>query len=409
MSSHTHEQAAGAARAGPLAEIVVLDITRALTGPFCTMILGDLGADVIKVEIPGRGDEARHWGPPFLSGSGPNYLGFNRNKRSVEIDLHTPQGQDAIRALAAKADVVVENFRPGTMARFNVGEDVLKRDHPDLIYCAISGYGPDGPLANWPAMDLMIQAVSGIMSLTGDAQGRPHKAAAPITDLFAGFSAALSVVAAIHARSQDGRGSSISISMLDCALMIMGQSVSAWGMNGRNPPRSGNAHPLMAPYQSFKTSTREFVCAITTDKRWKLLCTLPEFAQFRDRADLATQALRNQHASSLCAELQKTFETRSAEYWLDHMFRLQLPAAPVNTIDDIGRHEHVVNSGALIDIEYPAGSGQRLRTPGVPWRDVAAPGAVRSPPTLGEHTREVFEAFGITAPQAAQTAGRDND
>ncbi|GAA4339292.1 CaiB/BaiF CoA-transferase family protein [Pigmentiphaga soli] len=391
---------------GPLDGIVVLDITRALTGPFCTMILGDLGADVIKVEIPGRGDEARHWGPPFIAGSGPNYLGYNRNKRSVAIDLHTAEGQAAIRALAAQVDVVVENFRPGTMRRFGLGDDVLKASNPDLIYCAISGYGPTGPLANWPAMDLMIQAVSGIMSLTGEPEGRPHKAAAPITDLFAGFAAALSVLAAIHERGRSGQGRSIDISMLDCALMILGQSVTAWGMNGRNPPRSGNAHPLMAPYQSFRTRTREFVCAITTDKRWNLLCTLPEFAAFRGRPELATQALRNANAKALCAELQEVFETNTAEYWLDHMFRLQLPAAPVNTVADIAAHEHVARSQALLDIEYPAGSGNTLKTPGVPWRDVAAPGPVASPPTLGQHTREVFEAYGIPLPDPATENAR---
>jgi crotonobetainyl-CoA:carnitine CoA-transferase CaiB-like acyl-CoA transferase len=392
---------------GPLAGIVVLDITRALTGPFCTMILGDLGADVIKVEIPGRGDEARHWGPPFYSGSGPNYLGFGRNKRSVEVDLHTKEGQEAIRRLAEKADVVVENFRPGTMDRFGVGEQSLKQLNPDLIYCAISGYGPDGPLSNWPAMDLMIQAVSGIMSLTGEAEGRPHKAAAPITDLFAGFSAALSVLGAIMLRSQTGEGRRIDISMLDCALMILGQSVTAWGMSGNNPSRSGNAHPLMAPYQSFKTQSREFVCAITTDKRWRALCTLDEFAGFRDRPELATQALRNKHAKTLCEELQVIFETRPAEYWLDHMFRLELPAAPVNTVADIAGHEHVRNSAALIDLEYPEGSGHRLKAPGLPWRDVSAPGPVRSPPTLGQHTGEIFDAYGIRLVEAeAEQASR---
>ncbi|MCX7136222.1 MAG: CoA transferase [Proteobacteria bacterium] len=342
--------------AGALAGIRVIDITRALTGPFCTMILGDLGADVIKVEIPGRGDEARHWGPPFAGGAGPNYLGFNRNKRSIELDLHKAEGQATVRALAASADVVVENFRPGTMTKFGVGYQTLKALRPGLIYCAISGYGKEGPLANWPAMDLMIQAVSGIMALTGEAAGRPHKAAAPVTDLFGGFSAAIAIMAALRERDRTGEGREIDISMLDCAFTILGQSVSAWGIDGNDPAR----------------------------------CTMPEFAHFRGRPELATQASRNAVRITLCAEMETILQTQSADYWLGHFFRLELPAAPVNTIAEIAQHPHVQQRGSLMEIEYPPGSGQRVKIPGMPWRDVAAAGAVRNPPALGEHTREIL-------------------
>jgi len=376
--------------AGPLAGIRVIDITRALTGPFCTMILGDLGADVIKVEIPGRGDEARHWGPPFAGGAGPNYLGFNRNKRSVVLDLHTPEGQEGVRKLAATADVVVENFRPGTMAKFGVGYETLKQLRPGLIYCAISGYGREGPLANWPAMDLMIQAVSGIMALTGEADGRPHKAAAPITDLFGGFSAAIAIMGAIHERSRTGEGREIDISMLDAAFTILGQSVAAWGIDGKDPQRVGNAHPLMAPYQSFRTATKEIVCAITNQKRWERMCTLPEFAHLLGRPEFATQASRNASRVPLCAEMETILRTKPADYWLGHFFRLELPAAPVNTIAEIAQHPHVVARGSLMEIEYPPGSGNRVKIPGMPWRDVAASGPWRNPPALGQHTDEVM-------------------
>ena len=368
----------------------VIDITRALTGPFCTMILADMGADVIKVEIPGRGDEARHWGPPFAGGSGPSYLGYNRNKRSLEVDLHTPEGQQTIRELAATADVLVENFRPGTMDRFGVGYDVIKAIRPDIIYCSISGYGKEGPLANWPAMDLMIQAVSGIMGLTGEPDGRPHKAAAPITDLFAGFAAALSVLGAIHGRSRDGKGRPIDISMLDCAFTILGQAVTAWGIDGNEPQRAGNAHPLMAPYQSFRTKTQEIVCAITTQKRWDKFCTMPGFGKFAGRPELATQTLRNAARVQLCEELEEVFLTQTADFWLAHMFRLELPAAPVNTLAQIATHEHVVQRGSLMDIEYPAGSGTKVTIPGMPWRDVADDAPVRMPPALGEHNAEIL-------------------
>lgn len=380
--------------AGPLAGVRVLDITRALTGPFCTMILGDLGADVIKVEIPGRGDEARHWGPPFAGGAGPNYLGFNRNKRSVEIDLRTPEGQEQVRTLAATVDVVVENFRPGTMQRFGVGYETLKKIRPDLIYCAISGYGKAGPLANWPAMDLMIQAVSGIMALTGEAEGRPHKVAAPITDLFGGFSAAIAIMGAIHERSRTGEGREIDISMLDAAFTILGQSIAAWGIDGEDPVRVGNAHPLMAPYQSFRTKTKEIVCAITNQKRWERMCSMPEFAHFRDRPEFGTQSTRNANRKQLCEEMETILRTQPADYWLGQFFRLELPAAPVNTIAEIATHPHVTQRGSLMEIEYPPGSGQRVKIPGMPWRDAASTRPVRNPPALGEHTEEVLRECG---------------
>ncbi|MCC6531130.1 MAG: CoA transferase [Burkholderiales bacterium] len=380
--------------AGPLAGIRVIDITRALTGPFCTMILGDLGADVVKVEIPGRGDEARHWGPPFAGGAGPNFLGFNRNKRSVELDLHTAGGQAAVRALAATADVVVENFRPGTMAKFGIGYDVLKALRPGLIYCAISGYGKQGPLANWPAMDLMIQAVSGIMALTGEVGGRPCKVAAPITDLFGGFSAAIAIMGAIHERSRTGEGREIDISMLDCAFTILGQSVSAWGIDGKDPARVGNAHPLMAPYQGFRTRTKEIVCAITNQKRWERMCTLPQFAHLLGRPEYASQASRNAHRAQLCAEMEAVLQTQPADYWLGHFFRLELPAAPVNTVAEIAAHPHVQQRGSLMEIEYPPGSGHSVTIPGMPWRDVAATVGLRNPPALGQHTDEVLAECG---------------
>ena len=384
--------------AGPLAGVRVLDITRALTGPFCTMILGDLGADVIKAEIPGRGDEARHWGPPFAGGAGPNYLGFNRNKRSVEIDLHTGEGQSQVRAIVKTCDVVVENFRPGTMRKFGVGYETLREIRPDLIYCAISGYGKEGPLANWPAMDLMIQAVSGIMGLTGEPAGRPTKAAAPITDLFGGFSAAIAIMGAIHERSRTGEGCEIDISMLDAAFTILGQSVAAWGIDGNDPARVGNAHPLMAPYQSFRTATQEIVCAITNQKRWERMCTMPEFAHLAANPDYATQASRNAHRVPLCERMEAILVTQPADYWLAHFFRLELPAAPVNTIAQIATHPHVVARGSLMEIEYPPGSGQRVKIPGIPWRDVASGAPPRRPPMLSEHTQEVFRECGIEVP-----------
>lgn len=380
---------------GPLSGVVVVDVTTALAGPFSTMVLGDLGADVLKIEMPGSGDGVRKWGPPFIDGSGATYIGYNRNKRSVAIDLHTAKGRSLIMQLAAKADVVVENFRPGTMKKFGLAYEVLREQNPGLIYCSISGYGQDGPMAQRPAMDLMIQAVSGMMSLTGEPEGRPVKGAAPISDLMGGFCAAFTILAAIRERDKTGEGRAIDVSMLDCMMTILGQSVTAYAMSGEPPRRLGNAHALMAPYESFRTATRDIVISLATEKRWEQLCTMPEFAALRENPRYGSQELRNRNRGLLCPEIQAIFVTRSAGHWLEKLQGLGLPAAPVNELPEILAEPHLARRGTLMEVEYPSGSGRKIRIPGMPWRDVAARGPVRNPPRIGEHTGEVFAQFGI--------------
>ena len=267
--------------AGALAGIRVLDVTRALAGPLCTMVLGDLGADVIKLEMPAVGDETRYWGPPFAGDAGPTLLGFNRNKRSVALDLHTEAGRDTCLQLARTCVVFVENFRPGTMTRFGLDYAAICKVRPDIVYCSISGYGQTGPMALRPAVDLMVQAVSGLMSQTGEPEGRPVKAAAPVADVMGGLSAAISVMAALTERARSGAGRYLDIAMLDGMVALLGQSVAALGMAAdpnATPKRWGNAHPLMGPYESFRTADREIVIAVTNEKSWASLCRLPECA-----------------------------------------------------------------------------------------------------------------------------------
>ena len=380
--------------AGALDGIIVLDVTQALAGPFCGMVLGDIGADVIKIELP-DGDGVRRWGPPFSGDSGPTYIGFNRNKRSVVLDLHTAEGRSAFIEMVAKADVVIENFRPGTMSKFGVGYETLRQHKSDLIYCSISGYGQRGPLAKQPAMDLMIQAVSGMMSLTGEPEGRPVKAASPISDLMGGFAGAFSILAAIRERDRTGQGRLIDVSMLDVMLTLLGQSIVAYTVSGEVPRRQGNAHQLMAPYQSFRTATREIVISLAIQKRWSLLCTLPEFKHLFGKDIYATQELRNQHRVVLCREIEDIFMKQPADYWLGELLRLGLPVAPVNSLPEILADPHLAQRGSLMEVEYPPGSGKRIKIPGMPWRDVAAQRPPRDPPAIGQHTAEVFQQFGI--------------
>jgi crotonobetainyl-CoA:carnitine CoA-transferase CaiB-like acyl-CoA transferase len=378
---------------GALAGIRVLDTTRALAGPLCSMILGDLGADVIKVEMPGVGDETRFWGPPFAGDAGPTLLGYNRNKRSVAIDLHTREGQQTCLELAKTSDVFLENFRPGTIERFGLGYEALREVRPDIVYCSISGYGQTGPMSQRPAVDLMVQAVSGLMAQTGEPQGRPVKAAAPVADTVGGFSAVVAVMAALMERKVTGQGRYLDISMLDGMIALMGQSVAAWGMTGKAPSRVGNAHPLMAPYESFRTADREMVIAVTNEKTWASLGKLREFDSLTGDPRYATPPMRNENRKVLVPAFEAILMTRPCAYWLAAFDEVGIPAEVIHTLPEIVQHEHVRQREMLIEFEYPPGSGNRVRTSGMPWRAVAADRVV-PPPSLGQHTDEVLAMLG---------------
>lgn len=383
---------------GPLENIVILDLTRALAGPFCSMVLGDLGADVIKIEMPGRGDDARSWGPPFIDGSGGAFIGFNRNKRSVTLDLHEAADRRTLLEMVRQADVLLENFSPGTMARFGLDEAALKQANPELIYCSISGYGQQGPLANYAAMDLVIQAMSGVMSLTGEPQGRPVKAAVPVADLFGGFTAALSILGALLSRERGYEPRNrLDVSMLDALVTMLGQAVVASRISGEAPRRFGNSHELIAPYTSFRTATQDVVISLVNQKHWQLICAAAPFAALADEPDYRTQADRNAHRARLCDALQTILLTRAARDWLDLLLPLGVPVAPVNSVPEILAHPHLKQRGTMIEVEYPAGSGRRVEIPGMPWRDVASGRPVRDPPALGQHNEEVLAQFGIAA------------
>lgn len=383
---------------GPLAGIRVLDATRALAGPLSSMVLGDLGADVIKLEMPGAGDETRYWGPPFVADAGPTLLGFNRNKRSVAVDLHTEEGRETCLALARGSDVFIENFRPGTMQRFGLGYEVMRAVRPDIIYCSISGYGQTGPMATRPAVDLMVQAVSGLMSLTGEPGGRPVKAAAPVADVMGGLSAVVSIMGALMARRETGEGKYLDIAMLDGMVALLGQSVAAYGMTGKAPGRLGNGHALMSPYESFRTADREIVIAVTNDKTWAAFCRIPECAALGSDARFATQPLRTANRKDLVPAVEAALLSRPAAYWLASCDALGIPAEPINTLPEILASQQMRERDMLLEVEYPSGSGRTIPISGMPWRAVARPGPVRSPPTLGQHTEEVLRELGAAKP-----------
>ena len=371
---------------GALAGLRVVDVSRALAGPYSTMLLGDLGADVIKIEMPGTGDESRYWGPPFAT-----YMSSNRNKRSVCLDLHTPEGQQTCRDLIATADILVENFRPGTMKRFNLDYDSVIKVKPDIIYCSISAYGQTGPMAHRPGIDLMLQAISGLMSQTGEPEGRAMKAGGPVADIVGGFSAVVSIMASLMERRETGRGRYIDIAMLDALMMVLNQQIVTYTATGKPYARVGNAHPLMAPYESFPASDREFVMAVTNQKAWKAFVSIPEFAFLDAMPEYEKQIDRNLGRVGMLKLIYDVFRTRPADYWLAELDWRGIPSEPILTLPEVVAHPHVRERGTLMDIEYPPGSGERVIIPGMPWRDVAAPAVRRDPPALGQHTQEVME------------------
>jgi crotonobetainyl-CoA:carnitine CoA-transferase CaiB-like acyl-CoA transferase len=371
---------------GALKGIRVIDVSRALAGPYCTMLLGDLGADIIKFEMPGTGDESRYWGPPFAT-----YMSSNRNKRSIECDLHTDEGQKIFMDLVRDADIVVENFRPGTMKRFNLDYDTVRKVKPDIIYVSISAYGQSGPMSHRPGIDLMVQAISGLMSTTGAPDGPAYKAGGPVADIVGGFSAVMSVMASLMERDKTGRGRYIDIAMLDAVMMVLNQQIVTVNATGKLYPRVGNAHPLMAPYESFAASDREFVMAVTNEKAWKAFTSLPEFAHLGEDPEFKTQVDRNLNRERMLEEIRRIFKANTADYWLAELDKRGIPSEPILNLAEVVELPHVKERGSLMEIEYPPNSGVMTTIPGMPWKDVAAPGVFRNPPGLGQHTQEVLE------------------
>jgi crotonobetainyl-CoA:carnitine CoA-transferase CaiB-like acyl-CoA transferase len=375
---------------GALDGIRIVDVSRALAGPFSTMLMGDLGADVVKLEMPGTGDESRYWGPPFAT-----YMSSNRNKRSVTVDLHTAEGQQVCLDLIKGADILVENFRPGTMKRFNLDYDKVVQVKPDIIYCSISAYGQTGPMSHRPGIDLMVQAISGLMSQTGPADGKAYKAGGPIADIVGGFSAVVSIMASLMERRLTGKGRYIDIAMLDAMMMVLNQQIVTYTATGKPYARVGNAHPLMAPYESFEASDREFVMAVTNQKAWMAFISIPEFAFLGEDAEFKTQVSRNLNRKRMLGEIYRVFKTKTADYWLQALDQRGIPSESILTLPEVVSHPHVQDRGSLLEIEYPPGSGEKVVIPGMPWRDVAAPAQWRDPPTLGQHTEEVMnELYG---------------
>ncbi len=378
-----------------LSHITVLDLSRVLAGPYATMTLGDFGAEIIKVEQPGRGDDSRHWGPPFTAGGQSAYfLCANRNKRSLTLNLKEQAGRTIFRQLAAQADVVVENFKAGGMERLGLGCESLRKDNPGLIYCAITGYGQTGPDHALPGYDTVIQAQGGIMSITGPttagADGEPYKVGVAIVDITAGLHAAVAILSALQHRAHTGEGQQIDIALYDTQLSWLANVASSFLLSGEPPLRYGNAHGTVVPYQTFATADGHLMLAVGNDNQFAALAQAVGEPSWSDDARFATNPARVQHRDSLIPALSSHFRTRTTSEWIERLRAAGVPCGPVNDIPTAldspqAQHRQVVQT-------VTDGNGDEIPLIGpVPKLDKSPPRIYRPPPLLGEHTAEVLQ------------------
>jgi len=371
----------------PLQNIRVLDLSRVLAGPYCTMVLGDLGAEVIKVEPP-EGDETRGWGPPFAGGESAYYLCVNRNKRGVVVNLKTDEGRNILRELALQSDVLVENFRPGTLKKFGLDFETLHDLNPRLVYCSISGFGQTGSLRDKPGYDFMIQAMGGVMSITGEPEGEPMKVGVAVADLFAGQNAVIAILAALQARTFTGEGQYIDIALFDSELGWLANVASNFLISGKNPKRYGNAHANIVPYQSFQASDGWFVVAVGNDKQFEAFCRVLGRPEFSADERFLTNSGRVQNREILIPLLKPIFLERTVSEWLA-LIGDQFPCGPINDFKQVFAMPHVKEREMLVEMEHPT-IGQ-LPLVGSPLKMSGTRVEYRLPPPLmGQHTKEIL-------------------
>ncbi len=382
----------------------VLDLTRALAGPFCTLMLGDYGADVIKIELPGAGDDTRHWGPPFIGEESAYFLSINRNKRSLTLNFKEEQAREIFLKLVAQSDVVVENFTPGVMGRLGLEYETVKKANPNIIYCSISGFGQDGPYQSRPAYDQIMQGISGLMSITGELGGEPQKVGVAVTDIGSGMWAAFAVMSALHHRNQHGEGQYIDISMLDAQIAWLTYQAAYYFAYDRPPQRLGAAHPTLVPYQAFMCQDGKYLnVAVGSERLWDRFCQAVKREDLKDRPEFATNGVRVENRATLVPLLQEYFLTRAADDWVADLQQHNVPAGPINDLADVFSDPQVLHREMLLEMPHPTLGA--IKQTGLPIKFSLTPGGLdRPPPLLGEHNGQILKDLGYSDAQIAEMA-----
>lgn len=385
---------------GALSDIKVLDLTRVLAGPYATMVLADLGAEIIKIEQPGKGDDSRAYGP-YKNGESAYFMSLNRNKESITLNLKTPDGKEILKELVKHVDVLVENFRPGTMEKLGLGYDVLKEINPRLIYASSTGYGQTGPYSQRPAYDAVVQAMGGIMSITGQADGKPTRVGSSVGDIFAGLFCAIGILAALHERESSGLGQMVDVAMLDCQVAILENAIARYEFTGEIPHPIGNRHPSIVPFEPFDTLTAPIMVAAGNDRLWVTLCELMELDLASDPR-FVTNPKRNENYEVLRPILVEKFMTKTAEAWQKMFDDAGIPCGPINTVDKVVANEQVIARDMILEVEHPIAGTTRI--PGIPTKLSRTPGEIRmAAPVLGAETEKILSQYlGFTSDQITE-------
>ena len=374
----------------PLHGTTILDFTRVLSGPYCTMLLGDMGARVIKIEHPERGDDTRGWGPPFQGSESAYFLSVNRNKESVTLDLKNPRATEVLAKLLDRADVLVENFRPGTMARLGLGYEALAPRYPRIVYCSISGFGQTGPRSAQAGYDAVMQAEGGLMSITGDADGSPYRLGVAISDIVSGMFAAQGITLALLARERSGRGQLVDIGMLDATAALLTYQAAICFATGVPPSRMGNRHPTIVPYETFPVADGEVVVAVGNDDQWTRFCEAIGNAALAADARFSTNRLRVEHYAELRPLLSERLARRTRDEWLRDFKKAGVPSGAVRNVAEVLEDPQLAVREMIASVEHPALGNVRVL--GTPLKLSDSPGSIRSaPPTLGQHTDSVLK------------------
>lgn len=400
---------------GPLAGLVVFDLTRILAGPHCTQILGDLGAEIVKVERPKVGDDTRNFAPPYLpdaagkdTAESAYFAGTNRNKRSITLNLGDPEGQAIARRMIAKSDILAENFKTGTLAKYGLGYEDLKGEFPRLIYCSVTGFGHTGPYADRPAYDALIQAMGGVMSLTGEPDGEPMKVGVSIADLMSGMYAAVAVLAAVRHQEKTGQGQHLDISMLDAHVAWLANQGMNYLATGKNPDRLGNQHPNIVPYQVMPSADGYFVLSVGNDPTFQRFCKVAGCEHLLQDARFNTAVERVRNRDAVTETLNGITRGKPSAWWIENLEKHKIGCGPINKLADVFDDPQVKAREMVIEMPHPATGGRKAKLIASPIKMSATPVSYRlSPPTLGQHTEEVLgEYLGMSSAEVEALRGR---